>query len=66
MSNHFITRLYTSRSPSERTEASLELALLGKCVLQTLLSNYSQGNTRFVWNQMQLSTTIITHFISNT
>lgn len=40
------------QSPCERTEASLELAFLGKSVLQTLLSNYSQENMRFVWDQM--------------
>lgn len=51
MSNHSIT-ICISWSPCEGTEASLELALLGKCVLQTLLSNYSWRNTRFVWNQM--------------
>lgn len=51
MSNHLVT-ICTSRSPSERTETSLELAFMRKCGLQTWLSNYSQGNTRFVWNQM--------------
>lgn len=51
MSNHLLT-VSDSRNPSGRTEGSLELAFMGKSVLQTLLSNYSWGNMRFLWNLM--------------